>query len=65
MLAMAAGLLPLARRQVGPGNLRVANDPSGIGRDNAAFQAFAPEAGDVLPPSGHLMRRGGAVTWPP
>jgi hypothetical protein len=41
-------------RSVGSGNLHVANDLSGIGRDNTVLHAFAPDPGDVWPPSGYV-----------
>lgn len=39
---------------VGQGDLRVANDLSGIGADNTTLKAFAPDPGDVFPPAGYL-----------
>lgn len=54
LLFVAAGVLALGCRQVGQGHLNVANDLSGIGRNNTTFQAFAPDSGDVWPPTGYL-----------
>ena len=39
---------------VGQGSLHVANDLSGIGRDNTTLQAFAPQSSDVWPPAGQV-----------
>jgi len=41
-------------RHVGSGDLHVANDLSGIGRDNTVFHAYAPDTGDIWPPSGYV-----------
>jgi hypothetical protein len=50
LLALAA----VACRQVGYGDLRVANDLSGIGRDNTWIRAFVADPGDVWPPAGYV-----------
>jgi hypothetical protein len=47
-------LLAVACQQVGYGDLHVANDLSGAGRDNTWIRAFVAEPGDVFPPSGYL-----------
>ena len=52
MLALA--FAAVACRQVGAGDLHVANDLSGIGRDNTTFHAYAHDAGDAWPPAGQL-----------
>jgi hypothetical protein len=54
-------------RHVGGGPLHVANDLSGIGRDNTVFNAYAPDPGDVWPPSGdvNLWVKGDDFGHPP
>jgi len=57
LLLLMLTALPIAAAGceiVGQGQLHVANDLSGIGRDNTVFYAFAPEAGDPFPASGQL-----------
>lgn len=41
-------------RRVGHGQVSVANDLSGIGRDNTFIDAFASDPGDAWPPPGYL-----------
>jgi hypothetical protein len=47
---IAAGLAAASCTLVGQGDLHVANDLSGLGRDNTTFKAYAPEPGDPWPP---------------
>jgi hypothetical protein len=47
-------LVAVACRQVGYGDLRVANDLSGIGRDNTWLRAYSPDPGDAWPPAGYV-----------
>lgn len=65
MLALA--FAAVACRQVGVGTLHVANDLSGIGRDNTVFHAYAHDAGDAWPPAGQLSIyvRGDDIGTPP
>jgi hypothetical protein len=51
---IALAFAVVACRQVGVGALHVANDLSGIGRDNTTFHAYAHDAGDTWPPAGQL-----------
>ena len=51
---LALAFAAVACRQVGVGTLHVANDLSGLGRDNTTFHAYAHEAGDTWPPAGQL-----------
>jgi hypothetical protein len=48
------GLAAVACRQVGYGDLHVANDLSGLGRDNTWIRALAADPGDVWPPVGYV-----------
>ncbi len=55
VLGLVAGMLAtVSCTLVGQGHLNVANDLSGIGRDNTTLQAFAPGPGDVWPPAGQV-----------
>lgn len=54
LLVIAAGLGAAACTLVGQGPLHIANDLSGLGRDNTMFRAYAPEPGDPFPPAGNL-----------
>lgn len=54
LLAIVSGLAAAACTLVGQGTLHVANDLSGLARDNTVFRAYAPEPGDLFPPAGYL-----------
>ncbi len=55
VLALAlTALVAVACRTVGYGELHVANDLSGLARDDTFLRAFASDPGDVFPPSGYL-----------
>src|SRR4051812_5902111 len=54
LLAVFAAAAAMSCTLVGQGDLHVANDLSGIGRDNTTFHAYAPEPGDVWPPAGYV-----------
>lgn len=54
---LALGVLMIAAascRIVGQGDLRIANDLSGIGADNTTLRAFAADPGDAWPPPGYV-----------
>jgi len=64
---VAAAVLAAGCHVVGSGHLNVANDLSGIGRDNTEFTAFARDSGDAWPPSGfmNIWVRGDDFGTPP
>jgi len=64
---VALGFAAVACTQVGVGDLHVANDLSGIGRDNTTFHAYEHDTGDTWPPSGQLSIyvRGDDIGNPP
>ena len=53
-LSLLAGLALTGCTLVGQGDLHIANDESGIGRDNTVLRAFAPDPGDAWPPAGYV-----------
>ncbi|MHB8378123.1 MAG: hypothetical protein ACYDEB_14385 [Dehalococcoidia bacterium] len=54
LVLAVVGLALVGCRQVATGSLHVANDLSGIGRDNTFLRAYAPDPGDVWPPTGQV-----------
>lgn len=51
---IAVGLVAASCTIVGQGELNVANDLSGLGKDNTVLYAFAPDPGDTWPPDGYV-----------
>jgi len=51
---VVAALIASSCTLVGQGDLHVANDLSGLGRDNTTMHAYAPGPGDVWPPAGYV-----------
>ncbi len=54
LLVIVAGFGAAACTLVGDGPMHVANDLSGLGRDNTVIRAYAPEPADLFPPAGYL-----------
>jgi hypothetical protein len=67
LVTLAAMAAALACREVGRGDLHVANDLSGIGRDNTIFRAYLSDPGEPWPPAGqlNLFVRGDDIGKPP
>ena len=67
VLALAGLTAAMACKVVGQGDLHVANDLSGIGRDNTVFRAFVADAGEPWPPAGqvNLFVHGDDIGKPP
>lgn len=67
VLLIAVAVAAVSCRIVGQGPLHVANDLSGIGRDNTIFVAFAADPGEPWPPSGsvNILVKGDDFGQPP